>query len=112
MNRQPTDTWVVILNGVPNTHGIEFHLDNLLDQLIQNGYIQEVRNRWVIRWPSGLGQEVDFTTAYVQVPDEDQMDMVLHAFHGYHIHEAKQSIRCRYGWFTFPRADHHTIFNK
>ena len=98
--QKATDVYCIKISHLENRTGVEFCIDNLLTQLVESGYIQQVINRYVIRWPHGLGVECKDTECFILLRDKDDMDLLLHCFDNYYFHQ-QFILKAEWGWFTF-----------
>ena len=101
-----TDVNCIKISHLENRTGVEFCIDNLLNQLAASGFIKHIMNRYVIRWPHGLGVECVDTECFILLSNDNDMEALLHYFDGYHFHNKPNTLKAEWGWFTFRNSYH------
>ena len=99
--QKSTDIKCIKITHLENKTGVEFCVDNLLNQLLDAGYIKSIRNRYVVRWPRGVGIDCVDTECFVLLQNEDDMESLFHYFDGYRFHNQNNMLKVEWGWFTF-----------
>ena len=69
-------------------------------------WIKNIINRFVIRWPHGLGVECVDTECFILLSNDNDMEALIHYFDGYHFHNNCSRLKAEWGWFTFRIAYH------
>ena len=99
--QKPTDGKCIKISHLENKVGVEFCIDNLLNQLNDKGFIRGIINRYVVRWPRGLGVECVDTECFVLLTNEHDMESLMHYLDGYRFHDKHNILKTEWGWFTF-----------
>ena len=101
--RKHTDVKAIKVTHIQNEIGVEFCVDNLLQQLQSAGYISKVINRYVQRWPKGVGVKCEDTMCFIRLESESEMDLLFHCLDGYYFHNIGYPLKVEWGWFTFTK---------